>query len=61
VVVQLVTAVTESVLPLPDLGELPLEDFRWEVLKGSDYGAFGWLSGRARRNYLVSNADGRSL
>jgi len=60
VVVQLVTAVTESALPLPDLGELPLEEFPVEVPKGgtTTMGRLVGLVGERDRNHLVSNADG---
>jgi len=36
VVVQLVARLSRISLPLPDLGELPLEEFPVEVLKGGD-------------------------
>jgi phosphoketolase len=56
------TSATESVLPLPDLGELPLEEFP----VGDDHpkvatttmGRLVAKVGESDRNYLVSNADG---
>jgi len=55
------TAVTESVLKLPDLGELPLEEFPVGGTPKVATTAMGRLVGKVGerdRNYLVSNADG---
>ena len=55
------TSVTESVLPLPDLGELPLEEFSVGIESKVSTTAMGLLVaavGQRDRNYLVSNADG---
>ena len=55
------TAVTESVLPLPDLGQLPLEEFPVGSDPKISTTAMGRLVaavGQSDRNYLVSNADG---
>ncbi|MGQ9871021.1 phosphoketolase [Leptodesmis sp.] len=55
------TVVTESVLPLPDLGTLPLEEFPVGGDPKVSTTAMGNLVaavGRADSSYLVSNADG---
>jgi phosphoketolase len=55
------TAVTESVLPLPDLGELPLEEFAIGGEKKVSTTAMGRLVayvGQTDPHYLVTNADG---
>ncbi len=55
------TAVTESVLPLPDLGTLPLEEYAIDGEKKISTTAMGRLVaqvGQADRNFLVTNADG---
>lgn len=54
-------AVTESVLPLPDLGQLPLEEYAIDGEKKISTTAMGRLVahvGQVDRNYLVTNADG---
>ncbi|NJP12176.1 MAG: phosphoketolase [Leptolyngbyaceae cyanobacterium RU_5_1] len=55
------TVVTESVLPLPELGELPLEEFPIGGDPKVSTTAMGKLVsrvGQLDRTYLVSNADG---
>lgn len=55
------TAVTESVLPLPDLGELPLEEYAVGGEAKVSTTAMGRLVGyvgQRDRTYLVTNADG---
>jgi phosphoketolase len=55
------TAVTESVLPLPDLGTLSLEEYPVGGEKKISTTAMGRLVaqvGQADRNFLVTNADG---
>ncbi len=55
------TAATESVLPLPDMGELPLEEYPVGGEKKISTTVMGGLVaevGQRDRNYLVSNADG---
>lgn len=55
------TSVTESVLPVPDLGELPLEEFPVAGDPKVSTTAMGRIVakvGERDRNYLVSNADG---
>jgi phosphoketolase len=55
------TAATESVLPLPDMGELPLEEYPVGGEKKISTTVMGSLVaevGQRDRNYLVSNADG---
>ncbi len=55
------TNVTESVLPLPELGELPLEEYTVAGDPKVSTTAMGRLVGKVGecdRNYLVSNADG---
>ncbi|MBF2003200.1 MAG: phosphoketolase [Synechococcales cyanobacterium C42_A2020_086] len=55
------TVVTESVLPLPDLGSLPLEEYTIDGEKKVSTTAMGRLVahvGQQDRNYLVTNADG---
>jgi len=54
------TAATETGVPLPDLGELPLEEYPVGGEKGFHYGdgEFGSRGGKRDRKYLVSNADG---
>ncbi len=55
------TAVTESVLPLADLGELPLEEFSVggePKVATTAMGRLVGIVGERDRNYLVSNADG---
>lgn len=55
------TVVTESVLPLADLGELPLEEFSVAGDPKVATTAMGLLVakvGEGDRNFLVSNADG---
>jgi phosphoketolase len=54
-------AVTESVLPLPDLGELPLEEYAVGGEAKVSTTAMGRLVayvGQKDSNYLVTNADG---
>jgi phosphoketolase len=55
------TAVTESVLPLPELKALPLEEYAIDGEKKVSTTAMGQLVaavGQQDPNYLVSNADG---
>jgi phosphoketolase len=55
------TAVTESILPLADLGTLPLEEYAIDGDKKISTTAMGQLVGhvgRQDRNFLVTNADG---
>lgn len=55
------TSVTESVLPLPDLGELPLEEFAVggdPKVATTAMGRLVGIVGERDRNYLVANADG---
>ena len=55
------TSVTESVLPLPDLGELPLEEFSVggdPKVATTAMGRLVGIVGERDRNYLVANADG---
>ncbi len=55
------TAVTESVLPVADLGELPLEEFSVggePKVATTTMGRIVATVGERDRNYLVANADG---
>lgn len=55
------TAVTESILPLADLGTLPLEEYAIDGDKKISTTAMGQIVGhvgRQDRNFLVTNADG---
>ncbi len=55
------TAVTESVLPLPELGELPLEEYPVggdPKVSTTTMGKLVAKVGESDRNYLVTNADG---
>jgi phosphoketolase len=55
------TVVTESVLPLPDLGQLPLEEYEVGGEPKVSTTAMGRLVGYVGsrdRNFLVTNADG---
>ncbi|NDJ16709.1 phosphoketolase [Myxacorys almedinensis] len=55
------TVVTESVLPLPDLGQLPLEEYEVGGEAKVSTTAMGRLVGHVGgrdRNFLVTNADG---
>jgi phosphoketolase len=55
------TVVTESVLPLPDLGQLPLEEYKVGGDPKVSTTAMGRLVGYVGsrdRNFLVTNADG---
>jgi phosphoketolase len=57
------TAVTESVLPLPDLGELPLQEFPVGGDKQVATTAMGAIVGHVGQKdpqFIVTNADGNA-